>query len=218
MGQPLSDVEFTKEFHRFQTRDKAKAFSLMESLERKENIIFDKVIEINGRKYKRYTKTAWRTSMNFKNRISFDIDTHDEGNLRIITEYYGKLFSTQFNVIKTMHGYHLISKKVYNSDFDWKYNVCRVLYPLLKVGDYRKYKYELDKFYKLRKEERDRKQLSRKELQSLTNDFEKRFIESGLYCGVGDFEILYAVNVLQRGFYSLRISKKNKSDYEEVIV
>lgn len=214
---PKSDIDFVKEFHRFQTKDKSRAFSLMEELEQKENIIFDRVIEKDGKRYKRFIKTSWRTSMNFKNRITFDIDNHDVENLNKIVLYYSKLFDTTFNVIKSKHGYHLISKKKYASQADWTYNLCRVLFPVLKLSEYQKYRYELDRFYKIRKEERDKKELSRKELQDLTKDFERKFKESGLYCGCGDFEILYAVNVLMRGFYSLRISKKGKNDIPELI-
>ena len=156
--------------------------------------------------------------MNFKNRIVFDIDSPDNKNVDVIVNYYGNLFNTKFSIISTKHGFHLISKKKFSSGFDWDYNLCRVLFPVLKVGDYQRYKYELDKFYKTRKEERDKKELSRKELQDLTKDFEVKFKQSGLYCGCGDFEILFAVNVLMRGFYSLRISKKDKKDNPVVIV
>ena len=214
---PRSDIEFIKEFHRFQTKDKARAFSLMEELEKNEKIVFDKIVEKDGKKYKRFVKTSWRTSMNFKNRIVFDIDSHDKYNLNEIIYYYENLFKTKFTVIVTKHGYHLISKKEYLSDFDWKYNLCRVLFPVLKVGDYQKYKYEIDKFYRKRKEERDQKELSRKELQELTKNFEEKFKQSGLYCGCGNFEILFAVNVLMRGFYSLRISKKDKKDNPVIV-
>ena len=216
-GMPKSDIDFIKEFHRFQTRDKARAFNLMESLERDEKIIFDKVVIKNGKTYSRFTKTSWRTSMNFKNKITFDIDSHDENNLKIVLDYYGKLFKTGFTVIKSKHGYHLISKNTYSNSSDWNYNLCRVLYPILEENQYNKYRYELDLFYEQRKNERDQKELTRKELQDLTKDFERKFKESGLYCGCGDFEILYAVNVLMRGFYSLRISKKDKKDMPELI-
>jgi hypothetical protein len=215
---PKSDIDFVKEFHRFQTKDKSRAFALMEELETKEKIIFDKVIEKDGKRYRRFIKTSWRTSMNFKNRITFDIDDHDKQNLDIVLSFYEPLFDTKFNVIFTKHGYHLISKNKYASRFDWNYNLCRVLYPILKVGDYQNYRYQLDRFYKTRKEERDNKELSRRELQELTKDFEQKFKRSGLYCGCGDFEILYAVNVLMRGFYSLRISKKDKKDNPVVVL
>jgi len=215
---PKSDIEFVKEFHRFQTKDKARAFALMEELEKSEKITFDKVIERDGKRYRRFVKTSWRTSMNFQNRITFDIDDHDEQNLDNVMCFYEKLFDTKFSIIKTKHGYHLISKKKYSSGFDWNYNLCRVLYPILLVEDYQKYRYELDRFYRIRKEERDQRELSRKELQELTKDFERKFKQSGLYCGCGDFEILYAVNVLMRGFYSLRISKKDKKDNPVVIL
>jgi len=215
---PKSDIDFVREFHRFQTKDKSRAFALMEELEKSERITFDKVIEKDGKRYRRFVKTSWRTSMNFQNRITFDIDSHDEQNLDTVLRFYEKLFNTKFSVIFTKHGYHVISEKKYARGFDWNYNLCRVLYPILKVGDYQKYRYELDKFYKIRKEERDQKELSRKELQELTKDFERKFKESGLYCGCGDFEILYAVNVLMRGFYSLRISKKDKNDNPVVII
>lgn len=214
---PRSDIEFVQEFHRFQTKDKARAFSLMQELEEKEKIVFDKVIEKNGKKYRRFVKTSWRTSMNFKNKITFDIDSHDENNLKIVLDNYSKLFQTKFAVIKSKHGYHLISEKKYDNSSEWQYNLCRVLFPILKEGEYQKYRYELDRFYKSRKEERDKKELSRKELQNLTKDFEEKFKRSGLYCGCGDFEILYAINVLMRGFYSLRISKKGKNDMPELI-
>lgn len=214
---PRSDIDFVKEFHRFQTKDKARAFSLMQELEKKEKIVFDQVIEKDGNKYRRFVKTSWRTSMNFKNKITFDIDSPDERNLKKVLDYYSKLFKTKFMVIKSKHGYHLISEKKYSNDSEWKYDLCRVLFPILEEKDYQKYRYELDMFYKKRKEERDKKELTRNELQELTKDFEDVFKKSGLYCGCGDFEILYAVNVLMRGFYSLRISKKDKNDKPELI-
>ncbi len=214
---PESDIDFVKEFHRFQTKDKGRAFSLMQKMEEKEKIVFDKVIEKDGKKYRRFVKTSWRTSMNFKNKITFDIDSHDETNLKIVLNYYTGLFKTKFIVVKSKHGYHLISEKKYDNDSEWKYNLCRVLFPILEEKEYQKYRYELDKFYKKRKEERDKKEHTRKELQELTKDYEEKFKKSGLYCGCGDFEILYAVNVLMRGFYSLRISKKDKNDKPELI-
>jgi len=215
---PKSDIDFVKEFHRFQTKDKSRAFALMEELEKSEKITFDKVIEKDGKRYRRFVKTSWRTSMNFQNRISFDIDDHDEQNLDTVLRFYQELFKTKFSVIFTKHGYHLISEKKYFDKSEWRYNLCRVLNPVLEFEDYKKYLHELDVFYELRKKERDTKELSRKELQNLTKDFERKFKESGLYCGCGDFEILYAVNVLMRGFYSLRISKKDKKDNPVVVL
>ena len=214
---PKTDIDFVKEFHRFQTKDKSRAFALMEELEKKEKITFKEVVEIDGKRYRRFVKTSWRTSMNFKNRITFDIDDHDEQNLDYVLRYYESLFRTKFSVIFTKHGYHLISKNKYSDNVEWQYNLCRVLFPILEKDNLQKYIMELEKFYAERKEERDQKELSRKELQDLTKEFEQKFKTSGLYCGCGDFEILYAVNVLMRGFYSLRISKKDKKDVPELI-
>lgn len=215
---PKSDIEFVKEFHRFQTKNKARAFALMEELESSEKIVFDGVVEKDGKRYKHFVKTSWRTSMNFKDRITFDIDSHDQVNLSRVINFYSNLFDTMFNVIKSKHGYHLISVKKYSNVVEWQYNLCRVLFPILEKEQLQKYITELETFYAERKEERDQKELSRKELQDLTKDFERKFRVSGLYCGCGNFEILYAINVLMRGFYSLRISKKGKNDKPELIV
>lgn len=210
--QPLSDADFTKEFHRFQTKDKARAFSLMQELEEKEDIKFAGVVEKDGKRYRRYIKTSWRTSENFSDRIAFDIDNHDEMNLKLIYLFYSRLFQKDFNVIRTKHGYHLIGKEKYNSHDEWRYNACRVLCPDLEKVHFQKYIYDIDAFYDSRKKERDQKELTRKELQELTKDFEHKFRISSLYSGVGEFEVLFAINAIKRGFYSLRISKKDKKD------
>jgi len=41
----------------------------------------------------------------------------------------------------------------------------------------------------------------------------ERFKQSGLFLGTGDFDIYFCLAVIQRGKYSLRISKKGVEDH-----
>ncbi len=154
-------------------------------------------------------KNIWRVAIQIPDRIIFDIDCHgitkhdalDLLNLKHIHDYYSKLFSINFKVIKTYSGYHLISKFPYLESIDLQYDLCRVLNPLLEKSNIQKYIEAIEKYYK-----------EYKDVPDFLDNFPKKFKESGLFCGIGSFDILFAINVILKGYYCLRISKKSKDD------
>lgn len=154
-------------------------------------------------------KNIWRVAVQINNRIFFDIDTNILENVIRIREYYEKLFGFRFVLFKTYHGYHLKSFEKYQDKLQWQYDTCRVCNPLLEKENLQKYIVEVHKFYKA--------QLKEQKVNGYTHDefievVSKRFVESGLYCGVGEFDILFAINVILKGYYCIRISKKAKDD------
>lgn len=48
--------------------------------------------------------------------------------------------------------------------------------------------------------------------EEFIEELQKDFPQSSLYCGVGDFDILFAINVVLKGYYCIRISKKAEND------
>lgn len=154
-------------------------------------------------------KNVWRVAIKVKNRIIFDIDDLDEQNIREILKYYQGLFFYGFRVIKTLSGYHLISKVKYTDNLEWQYDVCRVLYPLLERKDIQNYIEKVQKFYK---DERKKQQIDGLDRKEFIEYLPQKFIESGLFCGIGNFDMLFAINVIMKDYYCLRISKKAKGD------
>ncbi len=160
-------------------------------------------------------KNVWRVAIQIRDRIIFDIDCHgftkhdmlDIVNLKRIYNYYSKLFSIDFKIIKTHSGYHLISKFAYKPEsVELQYDLCRVLNPLLEPKDLQKYIEAVQKYY-----------LEYKDVPDFLDGFPEKFRASGLFCGIGNFDLLFAINVILKGYYCLRISKKSKDDNPKAI-
>lgn len=181
---------------RYHTRDKMKAFSFM------------------NEKNKVRQKNVWRVAAKIKNRVIFDIDNLDEANMNDILNYYRNMFFYDFRVIKTFSGYHLISKVKYTDNLEWQYDICRVLYPLLERKDLQSYIEKVQRFYR---NERKKQQVEGKNRTEFIDYLPQKFIECGLFCGIGNFDMLFAINVVMKGYYCLRISKKSINDKPEEI-
>ncbi len=149
---------------------------------------------------------VWRVAIRIDNRICFDIDDLDINNLKTIADFYSNLFNTKFKIIKSLNGYHLISKR-YKDLVQWEYDECRVMYPILEKQYLQHYK---DKVRQYCKAENKRERAGTKE--EYLKDFTDKFKASGLYCGVGNFDIYFCMSVLHRGFHCVRISKKSIDD------
>lgn len=150
-------------------------------------------------------KNKWRIAAKVKNRIIFDIDDNNIENIKSIKTYYEKLFKIEFILIKTKNGYHIISSIKYNDVNTWLYNVCRVLCPLLLEKDVLDYQIEINKLYNNIYNKNGKKEY----IQKINTEL----AQSGLDYHHGNFDLLFAINVIRKGFYCIRISKKSEDDY-----
>ncbi len=176
---------------RFFTTSKEKAFSFMQE------------------KNKVRGKNVWRVAAKIKDRIIFDLDSFDVDNASRVLDYYRDVFGYDFRVIKTYSGYHLISKKKYDDILQWQYDTCRVLYPFLQKEHLQRYIEMVQKFYK---DERKKQQIDGLNRTEFIDYLPQKFMDSGLFCGIGNFDMLFAINVIMKGYYCLRISKKDIDD------
>lgn len=174
---------------RYHTKHKNRAFMFM----RNQN-------KIKGR-------NTWRVAATINNRVVFDIDNHDINNVKSIIDYYSACLKCHFKAIRTHGGYHIISDRYDdNNTLQWQYGVCRVLNPLLETENLQKYIEAVQKWY-----------IDERKNQTFNGDdflqyYAQKFKRSGLYCGHGNFDILFATNVIMKGYYCLRISKKSVDD------
>lgn len=140
----------------------------------------------------------WRVGARVTDHIVFDLDSHDENNLKTIVMYYTKLFG-KLRTFKTNGGYHIYSDKIE----DIKYNHCRVLYPLLERDQTTRYIIEVKSWIRGQK-------INRRE--DFADHVQNEFPKSGLFCGIGVFDIYFAMLPLIRGYYIVRISKKKEDE------
>lgn len=185
---------------RYHTQNKESAFGFMQYLNK------TKAIVDNG---------EWRVVARMKNRIIFDIDNEDINNVKKIVVYYTPLFG-QLKTFKSFKGYHIYGVKKYTVEYTWHYDCCRVLYPLLETKDLITYLGKVNKWYSDKLKEEFELQWDK---TTYIENIKKTFPESGLYCGIGDFDIIFALMVIFKGYYCIRISKKGKDDEtKEVII
>lgn len=171
-----------------------------------------RALSVMNEKNKLAGKNIWKTAVCIDNRILFDIDTDNIDNVTHIYKYYSKLFSTEFRIIKSYHGYHLISTRKYGLEekVAWQYDLCRVLYPILERNQLQNYLEGIEKFIS---DSSKKSRLSNENRQTFLDRFSNEFRnQSGLYCGIGEFDIYFCMNVLVRGHYCIRISKKSVDD------
>lgn len=145
-------------------------------------------------------KKVWRVGYSQSNRLVIDIDTHDNSNLDIVRLFYQNLFGYKFITIKTTNGYWLISEKTYMDKNEWLYDNCRLLCPGLLKCHYYRYKEKL-------------LSLDTKEHKSVSDNI----INSGLYNGVGSFDVMFVFINLKRQICTLRVSKKKENETMEII-
>lgn len=185
------DEKVSKQVQRFFTENKKTAFYFM------------------NEKNKIAGRNIWRVAMCISDRICFDIDFKDGDNLRDIYKYYSVLFETEFKIYETLNGYHLISIYKYKDNLRWQYDTCRVLYPILKMEQMQYYIESLvNKAKKILKNQAELNLGKDKFLDKYNEDI----LYSGLFCGKGTFDLYFCTNVIVRGHYCIRISKKSKED------
>jgi hypothetical protein len=150
----------------------------------------------------------WRVAVQINNVLFFDIDGDNFNNVKFIKSCYTKILKQEFKTIKTYNGYHLHSKR-YEDSLLWQYDTCKVLNPLLERENLQKYIEAINTFYK--------NEILKQKVNGYTKE---EFItqlaidlrDSGLYFGYGEFDIVFAINVILKGFYCIRISKKGIDD------
>ncbi len=101
------DIRFL--FNRFEANNIEKAFMTAHELNQRVKPVCLGLFEKDGIKYKRISRTVWRVGKNYDKQIVIDIDGHDIANLLFVKDFYSTALQKQFHVIKTLHGYHLIS-------------------------------------------------------------------------------------------------------------
>lgn len=202
-----NEINPIMEFGRFATRRKDKAFNLLEKLNEESK----KNPRIEGNK--QYIQ-EWRVGRVIRNRVVIDIDSHNKNNLNTVLKAYSCLLQLEFVVLKTSNGYHLVAKQ---DSEDWNYDVCQILKPILHKDQVSGYINAVKGFFEVLKEEREGRTYTKTQLHELALQFPERFKKTGLYSGIGDFDILHQVNALVRGKYVLRISKKSPYDTIEQI-
>jgi len=196
--QDIGDMELVKRNEkRYFTKDKLKAFTFIQNKNEDEG------------------KNVWRVAIRVSDRILFDVDNDNLDNIKKIVNYYSGIFG-ELKVYKTYTGYHIFTVLKYDNDIDWSYDTCRVLYPILEKELFLKYAQKVSKWYQDKVKEEFEYQLSRKQFIEM---IKRSFPTSDLYCGIGDFDILFSLNVILKGYYCLRISKKGDKDkpYEVVL-
>jgi hypothetical protein len=204
----MANTDIALENSRFTTSDKAEAFSMMKELNE-----LSEVREIEGKKY----KTCWRVGIRIDDRIVFDLDNHDETNMREVVNFYQNYFNDKFTVIKTLHGYHIIGSNIYGAD-TWEWKVSQTMLPGLSRDKVKNYLDSIQKFYDDRKDETIIDAgIARKRLMEGKEKFVSDFKESGLCYPVGNFDVLHTIVALRRHRYILRISKKTIDDKIEVL-
>jgi len=143
---------------------------------------------------------VWRVGYSQNNRLVMDIDNHDTNNLNTVRVFYESLFGYKFIVVKTHKGYWLISETTYADKNRWLYDNCRILKPDLLFSEYSQYKEKL-----LSLDNKDHK----------TNS--ENIKQSGLYSGVGNFDIIFVFINLKRQICTLRVSKKRPDEVMELV-
>ncbi len=154
-------------------------------------------------------KNIWRVAICINNRIIFDLDVNDEDNLKMIRDYYESLFKIRFRIIKSLNGYHLISVEKYKDKLEWQYDICRVMYPLLQKNELQNY---IELLVNKAKSILKNQSVLNKDRVTFLDFYNEQISNSGLFCGYGTFDLYFCTNVIVRGHYCIRISKKSKED------
>ncbi len=207
------DIRFL--FNRFEANNIEKAFRTAHELNQKVEPVCLGFFERDGKLYQRMSKTVWRVGKNYDRQVVIDIDGHDVANLIFVKDFYSVVLKKQFYVVKTLHGYHLIQKEPFKTHEEWVYGNCLLLNPNLKreyVICYVKKVMDFDDSKRIKDTEK-----GTQKLLGTKEDYIRDFKASGLWVGVGDFDILYNIRGIYFKKYTLRISKKKPNDKLEVI-
>jgi len=207
MNEQNNEVIHIIRFGRFATSRKDIAFYLLEKLNKESK----NHPRIEGNK--KFIQ-EWRVGRVIRDRVVIDIDSHDLNNLNTIKKAYSCLLELDFVTLKTSNGFHLIAK---SDSENWQYDVCQILKPQIRRDKVEGYINAIKDFFEILRLEREGKEYTKTQLHELALQFPGRFKATGLFSGIGEFDILHQVNALVRGKYVLRISKKNASDTIEQI-
>lgn len=194
-NEQIQEIIGMRKVVRYHTTNKVKAFKFMDA----KNTLAGKNI--------------WHVAEQVNNKVYFDIDEENIVNVLKVYYYYLRLFG-KLQVIKTYHGYHIITQ-TYTDNLQWQYDICRVLNPLLEFNNIVPYITAVQKFYNV---EREKQRINGLDKIEFTEYLPKKLKESGLYFGVGDFDLLFALNVIMKGYYCIRISKKAKDDKPYMVI
>ena len=208
-----NDIRFL--FNRFEANNIGKAFQTSHELNEMVKPRLKGFVYKNGKFYRKMSKTVWRVGKNYDRQVVIDIDGHDFANLLFVRDFYSLCLKKQFHVIKTLHGYHLIQKEPYKTHEEWVYGNCLLLNPNLKMEDlpsYVKKVMDFDDSKRIKDTEK-----GTQKLLGTKEDYIRDFKESGLWHGIGDFDILYNIRGIYFKKYTLRISKKKPDDGFEVL-
>jgi hypothetical protein len=203
-------------FNRFESNNIENAFRTAHELNQNvDKPICKAFIEKDGKLFKIMSKTVWRVGKNYDRNVVIEIDSHDLHNLITVYNYAKVFLGVNFNVFKTLHGYHLIQKVPYKTHEEWLYGNCLLLNPSLKLEELPEYVKKIMAFDDS-KRIKDTVKGTQKLLGTKEN-FIEDFKNSGLFSGNGDFDILYTIRGVYFKKYTLRISKKTPDDkYEPV--
>jgi len=207
------DIRFM--FNRFDCNNIEKAFQTSHELNEKVKTRLKGFVYENGKFYRKMSKTVWRVGRNYDRQVVIDIDHHDLANLIFVNDFYSTCLNKEFHVIKTLHGYHLIQREPYKNLEDWIFGNCLLLNPNLKMNDlpcYIKKVMVFDDSKRIKDTEK-----GTQKLMGTKEDYIRDFKASGLWQGVGDFDILYNIRGIYFKKYTLRISKKKPNDRFEII-
>lgn len=140
-------------------------------------------------------------------RLLIDIDNHDLENLKEVKTFYEHNLKQKFTVAKTGGGFWLAGNKQYASLEDWEYDNCRLLNPVLQKSDFVEYKKKLIAL----------DNSTKKMIIGSKNEFNKMIKNSGLYIGVGTFDLMFTLISIKTGRHTIRDSQKFKGDKIEIL-
>lgn len=153
-------------------------------------------------------KAEWRIGKTTESILIVDIDNHDEKNLARVLANLHSLFNERYTTIKTLHGYQIIGTERSRADFEYK-NLC-----VLDV-DIERYHYVMQEY----------KEKLLSYLESFRNsgipikgNFNKAFEETDFCNPIGEIDYLYNILGIEKGFYTIRLTKKSKNDKWEMII
>ncbi|MFZ3059443.1 MAG: hypothetical protein WA102_06840 [Candidatus Methanoperedens sp.] len=208
------DIRFL--FNRFDCNNLEKAFRVAHELNQKvDKPICKGFIEKDGKLFKQMSKTVWRVGRNYDRNVVLEVDNHDLNNLRELYNFYKSLLGQDFNVFKTLHGFHVIQKVAYKTNDEWLYANSLLLNPSLKLEDLADYVEKIKAFDNSKRNDDTVKDTHK--LLGTKEDYIRDFKKSGLFQGTGEFDLLYTIRGICFNKYTLRISKKTPTDkYERV--
>lgn len=148
----------------------------------------------NGKYYLRSSRVGY----SFTDRIILDIDCTDITIVKETAKLYGGLFNSEYTIIKTGHGYWIRYHKIYSDIKQWRYDLCRILYPGIDYKD-------VDEYITLLKEAESK----------ASKDSPIGFVSCGvslrasmLVCPVSDVDIIHVYLTLKHDKLTIRASKK----------